>query len=277
AQRGYRPRLPRPVPRLPPGGLPPQDRGRPRADERGRPVVAPERRLQQRRQPRPPPRRERPAVDRRRPRRRARHPRPRRRVRRHRRPLEGGGPGPPPRRRGRRLPRPRPPRRRRPRRAPHDPGPRGHGALRRLPRRRALRHAHGTDPLAGEGAAGRGPRLLRDLRRRPRPPPLDAHARGADAARIGPLAPLPRGDHGSRPPGDPVVAGVDLGGTNVKGGLVDRSGRVTARFTLATADFDDPRRLAAALAHEVGVRLEDRSLLGIGIGAPNGNYYRGTV
>ena len=84
-------------------------------------------------------------------------------------------------------------------------------------------------------------------------------------------------DHGSRPPGDPVVAGVDLGGTNVKGGLVDRSGRVTARFTLATADFDDPRRLAAALAHEVGVRLEDRSLLGIGIGAPNGNYYRGTV
>ena len=78
-------------------------------------------------------------------------------------------------------------------------------------------------------------------------------------------------------PDDAVVAGVDVGGTNVKGGLVDRAGRVTDRFALLTADFGDPRRLAAALAREVAARVEARPLLGVGIGAPNGNVYRGTV
>src|SRR5690606_39807088 len=66
---GPRPRLPRPVPHLPPGRLPPQDRARARPAPRGRPVVAAQRRHQQRGHARPPPRRQRPPVGRRRPRR----------------------------------------------------------------------------------------------------------------------------------------------------------------------------------------------------------------
>ncbi|HYE95954.1 MAG TPA: ROK family protein [Rubricoccaceae bacterium] len=75
----------------------------------------------------------------------------------------------------------------------------------------------------------------------------------------------------------PVVVGVDLGGTGVKAGLVDHAGHVLDRFTLKTADFDDPRRLVEHLASEIEDRVGDRSLVGVGVGAPNGNGYRGTV
>jgi glucokinase len=83
--------------------------------------------------------------------------------------------------------------------------------------------------------------------------------------------------HGSRISGEPVVAGVDIGGTGVKAGLVDRRGHVRDRFTLVTDDYDGPRRLVEALAREIGARLDGRALLGVGVGSPNGNFYRGTV
>jgi glucokinase len=70
---------------------------------------------------------------------------------------------------------------------------------------------------------------------------------------------------------------VDVGGTGVKAGLVDRQGRVHDRFDLVTDDYDDPRRLVEALAREVGARLGGRTLLGVGVGSPKGNFYRGTV
>ena len=76
---------------------------------------------------------------------------------------------------------------------------------------------------------------------------------------------------------DPVVAGIDIGGTTIKGGLVDREGRVRDRFRLTTANFPDPQPLVPALVEAIQARLGAAELLGIGVGAPNGNVYRGTI
>ncbi len=74
-----------------------------------------------------------------------------------------------------------------------------------------------------------------------------------------------------------VVVGIDIGGTNIKIGLVDESGKVHDQFVLKTADYPEPRPLVDDLAARVRKASQHRNLLGIGIGAPNGNFYRGTI
>lgn len=74
-----------------------------------------------------------------------------------------------------------------------------------------------------------------------------------------------------------LAVGIDIGGTSVKGGLVDREGTVSNRFTLKTADFDNPRSLVDELADRIFSNSDRSELLGIGIGAPNGNFYRGSI
>lgn len=80
-----------------------------------------------------------------------------------------------------------------------------------------------------------------------------------------------------------AVLGIDLGGTNTAWGLVDRSGGCPRSGTLPTTGFGGPpalvdavaeAALAAATANAPGERLQLRA---VGIGAPNGNYHRGTV
>lgn len=79
----------------------------------------------------------------------------------------------------------------------------------------------------------------------------------------------------------PYVLGIDIGGTNTVFGIVDARGHVVASDSIKTrkhADFND---YIAELHTEV-VRLlktndaEDK-LQGIGIGAPNANYYTGMI
>jgi glucokinase len=78
-----------------------------------------------------------------------------------------------------------------------------------------------------------------------------------------------------------VTLGVDIGGTNTAFGFVDRGGNIVAGSSIPTlADkpaVDLVRRLHEATA-PVWASIQDRcTLLGIGVGAPNGNYYEGTV
>lgn len=76
----------------------------------------------------------------------------------------------------------------------------------------------------------------------------------------------------------PIVAiGIDIGGTNIKVGLVDRIGAVLDQFTLKTAEYPTPRPLADDLSARIEELAENYALLGIGIGAPNGNFYRGSI
>ena len=78
-----------------------------------------------------------------------------------------------------------------------------------------------------------------------------------------------------------IVLGVDIGGTNTKLGYVDRQGRCLADEVMATRS-DEPPAIFFRRLHEQAERLRttlvpSHRLLGIGIGAPNANYYKGTI
>jgi glucokinase len=77
-----------------------------------------------------------------------------------------------------------------------------------------------------------------------------------------------------------VVAGIDIGGTNTIFGLVDKTGNVIAEGRLKTAEFPDIKDFISAQYAAINKMLEDNSglkLLGLGVGAPNANYHKGTI
>ncbi len=81
-----------------------------------------------------------------------------------------------------------------------------------------------------------------------------------------------------------LVFGIDIGGTNTAFGLVDEFGEIFGESAISTKSyvhFDDYPRYIEDLAKAMKALLESLSfnfeLMGIGIGAPNANYYKGTV
>ncbi|TND08294.1 MAG: glucokinase [Bacteroidetes bacterium] len=75
-------------------------------------------------------------------------------------------------------------------------------------------------------------------------------------------------------------AGIDIGGTNSVIGLVDGQGNCVCDRTISTKDFETPEAFVKAACIEIRHCLEqnkDAQLSGIGIGAPNGNYYTGCI
>ena len=78
-----------------------------------------------------------------------------------------------------------------------------------------------------------------------------------------------------------ISLGIDIGGTNTIAGFVDRNGKVLDKVSIRTCDYELIGDYMHALTAEINnsfAPLKDRySLCGIGIGAPNGNYFTGTV
>lgn len=78
-----------------------------------------------------------------------------------------------------------------------------------------------------------------------------------------------------------LVAGIDIGGTNSVFGLVDEQGIIHARSSLRTTDYPQPEELVKSISAGLKSLLKEKTsafeLIGIGIGAPNGNYFSGTV
>src|SRR5688572_215042 len=78
-----------------------------------------------------------------------------------------------------------------------------------------------------------------------------------------------------------ITAGVDIGGTNTKFGVVDREGNVIFQSSISTQGFDEFADYLKALSKELKAALVtlggDHKLMGIGVGAANGNYYKGTI
>jgi glucokinase len=78
-----------------------------------------------------------------------------------------------------------------------------------------------------------------------------------------------------------VTLGIDVGGTNTVFGLVDRAGQCYIKETIPTNAHEPAEKLLNRLFlrfDEIYKEMSDSHILkGIGIGAPNGNYYRGTV
>src|SRR5678809_38038 len=75
-----------------------------------------------------------------------------------------------------------------------------------------------------------------------------------------------------------LVAGIDIGGTNSRFGIVDSNGKILAHDSINTTDFPDAKKLAKTIALKIFDLLpNDSDLIGAGIGAPNGNFFKGTI
>lgn len=77
-----------------------------------------------------------------------------------------------------------------------------------------------------------------------------------------------------------IAIGVDIGGTNTVFGLVDEVGNVLADGHIPTPKSGDAKKFVADLADGIKKLManeKDAEFVGIGIGAPNGNFYNGTI
>ncbi len=79
----------------------------------------------------------------------------------------------------------------------------------------------------------------------------------------------------------PYVIGIDIGGTNTVFGIVDARGHVVASDSVKTlkyADFDDYiTSLKDGIERLLRANEAEDKIQGIGIGAPNANYYTGEI
>lgn len=78
-----------------------------------------------------------------------------------------------------------------------------------------------------------------------------------------------------------VAVGVDIGGTNTTIGLIDEVGKVIAKGGISTPSHGNIEKymddLAKAIRDMISPTNEVLSVMGIGVGAPNGNYYTGSI
>jgi glucokinase len=75
------------------------------------------------------------------------------------------------------------------------------------------------------------------------------------------------------------VLGIDLGGTNTVAGIVNANGEILAEFCFKTAEYSAPTLLMEAIYRSYLQFSQEKGIYvsGVGIGAPNGNYYKGTI
>ena len=78
-----------------------------------------------------------------------------------------------------------------------------------------------------------------------------------------------------------LAIGIDIGGTNTKYGLVNHRGEILEKGELKTDAYPEIEKYVEALHTAVTPLIQshtaDGHIKGIGIGAPNGNYYTGTI
>ena len=74
-----------------------------------------------------------------------------------------------------------------------------------------------------------------------------------------------------------LALGVDIGGTNSVFGLCDEHGTVYFEETISTVDCEIPEELVDRIYSRILDIGYVNHLQGIGIGAPNGNYFSGTI
>lgn len=79
----------------------------------------------------------------------------------------------------------------------------------------------------------------------------------------------------------PYVVGIDIGGTNTVFGIVDARGTVLCSSSVKTQSYDDVNIYVDDVCKNLLPLIESvggiEKIKGIGIGAPNGNYYNGTI
>lgn len=79
----------------------------------------------------------------------------------------------------------------------------------------------------------------------------------------------------------PYVVGMDIGGTNTVFGVVDSRGNVLASDSIKTQEYDEIDEYVDAVCKKLIPLLQQfggaEKFKGMGVGAPNGNYYNGTI
>ncbi len=79
----------------------------------------------------------------------------------------------------------------------------------------------------------------------------------------------------------PYVIGLDLGGTNSVFGIVDSRGEIKATTAIKTQGYDKVEDYVAASVEALTIIIDQcggiDKIKAMGIGAPNGNYYTGTI
>lgn len=78
-----------------------------------------------------------------------------------------------------------------------------------------------------------------------------------------------------------IVVGIDIGGTNSPFGIVTKEGEILSSGLLSTQDYNSPEDFCSEISQKISEELSklesEYNLIGIGIGAPNGNYKNGTI
>ena len=78
-----------------------------------------------------------------------------------------------------------------------------------------------------------------------------------------------------------LAIGIDIGGTNISYGVVTDNGIVKLKESFPLKEFNDVNVFVDYLANRIKNSLNglgtEFQLMGVGIGAPNGNYYNGTI
>ena len=79
----------------------------------------------------------------------------------------------------------------------------------------------------------------------------------------------------------PYVVGMDIGGTNTVFGVVDSRGNVLASDSIKTQEHEEIDEYVDAVCKKLIPLLQQfggaEKFKGMGVGAPNGNYYNGTI
>lgn len=79
----------------------------------------------------------------------------------------------------------------------------------------------------------------------------------------------------------PLAIGIDVGGTGTKFGIVDRNGNILFSSEISTRGHAEVQSFIEELHQQLYPLIQKAGgpgrMIGIGMGAPNGNYYTGTV
>ena len=75
--------------------------------------------------------------------------------------------------------------------------------------------------------------------------------------------------------------GIDIGGTNTKFGVVDRNGHILVQDRMLTNEHETVQEFIEDLHQKLDPMIKDAGgadkFVGIGMGAPNGNFYTGSI
>ena len=77
-----------------------------------------------------------------------------------------------------------------------------------------------------------------------------------------------------------LAIGIDIGGTNTKYGIVNHRGEILQQGEIKTDAYPDAESFVEGLyktLRPVITSVKKKNVTGIGIGAPNGNFYSGTI